>query len=95
MFFSGFYSPEEFCWFNMLNFHFFHGEGARAVYQAFLRSATSLAVLLDPPFGARIELISHTLRRIRSEFGGNKPEPRIFWIFPYYMEKKINVRYLH
>ena len=61
LFLAGLYDENEFCWYNSLNHHFFHAKG-QSVYKSFLRSTdSSLAVLIDPPFGARIELIGRIM----------------------------------
>ena len=96
---AGLLGPLDFCWFNMMNFHFFHGPSSRTVLASFLRSSgSSLAIVLDPPFGARPELVTHTINSITAEarkLGGGKAggKPKLFWVFPYFMEKKLKVRY--
>ncbi len=97
--------PLEFCWFNMMNFHFFHADSAASVYKDFLSELAAnmpgddkdsaggrLAVVLDPPFGARHEILAATLRRIQRDarrLSGGRTSAKIFWIFPYFMERKI------
>ena len=62
---SQFYSSDHFLWYNLLNGHFFfHGEESSTVFRDFLISCDKLLILLDPPFGAKTELISHSLDRI-------------------------------
>jgi hypothetical protein len=90
--------PLDFVWFNMMNFHFFQPDSGRSVYSDFLSELTretllpgKLAVVLDPPFGARHELLAASLRRIRRDVKrlAAAATVNIFWIFPYFMEKKL------
>ncbi|CAL8139599.1 unnamed protein product [Orchesella dallaii] len=46
----------RFALYNMCNHHFFH-ESSK--YQKFLASARKLAIVVDPPFGVKVELIWH------------------------------------
>jgi len=64
--------PLDFCWFNMMNFHFFHPDSGTSVYRDFLSElanggSNSLAIVLDPPFGARHEILAASLQRIRRD----------------------------
>jgi hypothetical protein len=88
--------PLDFCWFNMMNFHFFHPDSGTSVYRDFLSELAngggnnSLAIVLDPPFGARHEILAASLQRIRRDaLRMGKISPTLFWIFPYFMEKKL------
>jgi len=80
----------------MMNFHFFHGDVAKNRLRSFIRSAGSnLTIFLDPPFGGRMELIHHTIQSIQSileqEMGRGVSKPKLCWIFPYFMERKLKV----
>jgi hypothetical protein len=85
--------PLDFCWFNMMNFHFFHSDSGTSVYRDFLSELVkkggggSLAIVLDPPFGARHEILAASLRRICRD--ARQVSTTLFWIFPYFMEKKL------
>ncbi len=84
--------PLDFCWFNMMNFHFFHPDSGSSVYRDFLSELAkygggSLAIVLDPPFGARHEILAASLQRIRRD--ARQVSTTLFWIFPYFMEKKL------
>jgi hypothetical protein len=87
--------PLDFCWFNMMNFHFFHPDSGSSVYRDFLSElanggSNSLAIVLDPPFGARHEILAASLQRIRRDaLRLGKVSTTLFWIFPYFMEKKL------
>eukprot|EP00088_Acartia_fossae_P070144 TRINITY_DN9318_c0_g1_i15.p1 TRINITY_DN9318_c0_g1~~TRINITY_DN9318_c0_g1_i15.p1 ORF type:complete len:539 (+),score=42.74 TRINITY_DN9318_c0_g1_i15:34-1650(+) len=117
--YQGLLSPDEFVWYNMMNFHCFHPQG-ETILRNFISSALRenggsrqrFVVVLDPPFGGRPELIqSGTLqplqdlarkcsqdlaRKCSQDLAGNWEEDLtakfnlgVFWIFPYFQEKKI------
>ena len=78
---------ENFCHFNMFN-HYFFNENSLSKYKSEIASNhNSVAVITDPPFGGRPELISNTLKKIKEDFKPNNFTA--FWIFPYYMEPQI------
>ena len=85
----------DWCWYNMFNHHFFGGDVGKAKYLQFLKEAgTGLVVITDPPFGGKVELISHTLDMIAKEWRNENGFTRdnylkTIWIFPYFMEAKI------
>ena len=93
--FAALLGPLEFVWFNMMNFYFFHADSGKSVYKDFLSElgskGSSLAIVLDPPFGARHEILSASLRRILRDAKriSDAAATKIFWIFPYFMEKKL------
>ena len=63
----------------------------RAAYQEFLGDA-SLAIVTDPPFGGKVELVDRCLRSVAQDWrrvSGVGGDPLIMWIFPYFMESKI------
>ncbi len=79
----------EWCWYNMFNHYFFSG---KSEYEAFLRGAVELAVVTDPPFGGKCELIAATLAAITDDwrkFGHHRKDIKIIWVFPYFMEDKV------
>lgn len=90
-----FYGPMQFCWYNFLNGHFFLGESSRSLYEEFIReSGGKLTVVLDPPFGAKTELIGQGFKNIASDLRRlcemkSDCYPKMFWIFPYFMETKV------
>ena len=59
-----FYSPEEFLVYNMFNHHFFNGAHAESMFDRFLTAGEKVALVIDPPFGGKVEVISHTLKLI-------------------------------
>ncbi len=84
----------EWCWYNMFNHSFFLGAESKDAFETFISGAEKLAIVTDPPFGGRVELVSRCLasisedwKRVRSK---GAEEPILFWIFPYFMETKIN-----
>lgn len=53
----------------MFNHHFFDGPEGVSVFEQFLKeSKNGLALVMDPPFGGKVEIISHTLKRIDSDY---------------------------
>jgi hypothetical protein len=53
----------------MFNHHFFNGIESVSIYEQFLKEAkNNLAVVMDPPFGGKVEIIAHTLRKIDGEY---------------------------
>ena len=65
----------------------------RAAYEDFLGDA-SLAVVTDPPFGGKVELVDRCIRSVAQDWrrvNGLRGDrnPLIMWIFPYFMESKI------
>lgn len=89
--FLSFYSSEQFLWFNFFNGHFFHGESDAVKFRDFLISCEKLLIILDPPFGAKTELISHSLDRVinQLEMFSISASASIVWVFPYFMERQI------
>ena len=64
-----FYGPQEYLLYNMFNHHFFNGAEGVSTYEQFLKEAkNNLAVVMDPPFGGKVEIIAHTLRKIDDEY---------------------------
>lgn len=67
--FRNFYTHQRFVWTNVFNNHFFEGEIGSSVVQNFLIGCDKLLLIIDPPFGAKTELISHSLRKIKNQLG--------------------------
>ena len=65
---GNFYDESQFLWTNFFNGHFFRGE-SRTTFQNFLINADRLLIVVDPPFGAKSELIHHCLSRIKDQLG--------------------------
>lgn len=92
--FQPFY-PNEFCHFNMFNYHFMDGADGEAKLVDFLKSnhddeRSHHCIFVDPPFAARTELLTVTLKRISAlYFSSNHKHMPIFWVFPYFNEAHI------
>jgi len=88
---QAFHPPEKFIWFNFFNSHAFHGEKADAVLQNFLINSEKLVVIIDPPFGAKTELIWESLDRLkrRAKMLSCSVTISFLWVFPYFMEKQV------
>ena len=91
---QAFHPPEKFIWFNFFNSHAFHGDKADAVLQNFLINSEKLVVIIDPPFGAKTELIWESLARLkkRAEMLSYSVTISFLWVFPYFMEKQVCYR---
>lgn len=51
-----------------------------------------LVLILDPPFGGRVEFLAQTIteiNKIYSEINNEKRKLSVFFIFPYFMEPQI------
>lgn len=89
--FQSFY-PEEFCHYNMFNNYFFNGKKDEKKLELFLRNGNKdensrHCLFTDPPFAARTELLTNTIRTISSlYFRMNHKLLPVFWIFPYFNE---------
>ena len=79
----------------MFNHHFFVKD-SKEVYKQFLEKAKErLVIVTDPPFGGKCELVGKTLESIADDWRSlhdydSKKEPKMMWIFPYFMETKIS-----
>lgn len=91
--FHNFFGPLSYCWYNLLNNHFFD-KNANYVFKDFItqNEGRDTYVVCDPPFGSRVEPISWTLKRIsdlHQKWNNIEDETdclKIMFIFPYYME---------
>ena len=48
--------------YNMFNNHFYYGQNQ---YEKFLARSKNILILIDPPYGGLVKLVSHTLERIQ------------------------------
>ncbi|KAJ3663199.1 hypothetical protein Zmor_007503 [Zophobas morio] len=87
-----FYGPLQFCWYNSFNNHFFFQESSQ-IFDDFLKSENGdVALVLDPPFGGRVEPLANTIHQITDKYkqiNETKADLPIFWVFPYFMEPQI------
>jgi len=87
--FTQFYAPTHFQHYNMAVNHFFE-ESGQSYLEMFLKDASSVAIVLDPPFGALARVIGESIKNTISYIKGVKSvEPDIFWIFPHFLSKHI------
>ncbi|XP_067117897.1 rRNA N6-adenosine-methyltransferase ZCCHC4 [Osmerus mordax] len=96
--YAQFYGQDEFCHYNMFNHHFFGGEAARAVLQAFLGEGADgerVVMVADPPFGGLVKPLANSFSSIANTWqslqttGGSDKEMPMIWIFPYFFEPRI------
>ena len=68
--FGNFYDQRKFLWGNFFNGHFFRGKEEEETFRNFLIGVDSkLLIIMDPPFGAKTELISHSINRVKNQLG--------------------------
>lgn len=79
-----FYDETQFQKYNMFNNFFFYD---REMYETFLSKAKNILILIDPPYGGLVKLISNTIKSILENLSDKKTS--IFLIYPYYMENWI------
>ncbi|XP_073973994.1 rRNA N(6)-adenosine-methyltransferase ZCCHC4-like [Rhodnius prolixus] len=81
-----FYSEDEFCWFNMFNCYFIsNSEYCQQVLKKYL-SGSVVAVVIDPPFGARIEPLANTVNLLQKQSAFHL---NILLVLPYFMENNV------
>uniref|UniRef100_A0A1Y1N7L4 CTCHY-type domain-containing protein n=2 Tax=Photinus pyralis TaxID=7054 RepID=A0A1Y1N7L4_PHOPY len=90
--YHSFFGPLQFCWYNMFNNHFF-SKDAKDIFHDFLKqSAGQLVIVMDPPFGGRIELLAQTvvsINRLNKAVNGSENDLPVLFVFPYFMEPQI------
>ena len=60
---------ENFLLYNMFNHHFFEGVESKAFYEKFLTDGKNkLALVMDPPFGGKVDVIANTLDKIATDY---------------------------
>ena len=89
--FGNFYNNKKFLWCNYFNGHFFNGDVDRESFRNFLIGSEKILLLIDPPFGAKTELIWHSLDRTLTmlDVFNFKAKASVMWIFPYFMERQV------
>lgn len=83
----------DYCWYNLFNHHFFNKD-AIGVFKDFItqNQGQNTYLICDPPFGGRVEPISHTIKTIfdlHKKLNNNNNDNfylKIMFIFPYFME---------
>ena len=64
-----FYTPQQYQRYNMFN-HFFYSPGGSSVCEQFLaKTPSTVAIVMDPPFGGRAEFLAESLQRYREMAG--------------------------
>ncbi|KAL0882828.1 hypothetical protein ABMA27_016368 [Loxostege sticticalis] len=88
--------PNKFLWYNMFNDYLFNGNDDEKVLKKFFKSSREggLCVVMDPPFGGRVEPLVHTLRELSATYRKlcDKSEDEtlpVLWAFPYFAEPYI------
>lgn len=53
----------------MFNHYFFDGLQGTEIYDQFIKEGkNSLAIVMDPPFGGKVEIIAHTFKSIDADY---------------------------
>ncbi|XP_046864828.1 rRNA N6-adenosine-methyltransferase ZCCHC4-like isoform X2 [Xenia sp. Carnegie-2017] len=94
-----FLEDDHFIHYNMFNHHFFEKDHAMVCFKKFLYNSlpSSLMVILDPPFGGLVQVLSVSLKKLWKLVLNYVKEGddyhlsclSTFWIFPYFMESHI------
>lgn len=91
--FRAFNHPTDFIHYNMFNHYFFDGNGEEEKLIQFLKDGdptrSQHCLFTDPPFAARTELLSCTIKQIASLYCRVNAHHKILpvmWIFPYFNE---------
>lgn len=81
-----FYDSDKYIWFNMFNFHFMGDkEKCAPILMNYLKDGPILAII-DPPFGARTEPLSRTVKTFE-EYAHQGL--KVLLILPYFMEPQV------
>ncbi|XP_033324773.1 rRNA N(6)-adenosine-methyltransferase ZCCHC4 isoform X1 [Megalopta genalis] len=91
--FHNFFGPLSYCWYNLLNNHFFN-ESSVQVFKDFImqNEGKDTYLICDPPFGSRVEAMSWTIKRLSdlhkkwNNVENKEDYLKIIFIFPYFME---------
>ena len=89
--FGNFYDNKKFLWCNYFNGHFFNGAADEESFRNFLIESNKILLIIDPPFGAKTELISNCLDRIIGllDLFNMNASSEVMWVFPYFMERQV------
>ncbi|KAF4533192.1 hypothetical protein B566_EDAN001734 [Ephemera danica] len=100
--YSTFFGP-NFYWYNMFNHHFMgtgddpQGQKAKERFGQYLNACSkqgSYVIVMDPPFGGRVEALANTIKEIAAEIRevGRTEDIYYLWIYPYFMEPYIKAQ---
>ncbi|KAI5631189.1 putative n6-adenine methyltransferase domain-containing protein [Phthorimaea operculella] len=91
-----FHAPNKFLWYNMFNDYLFNGNEDEKLLKKFFKKSKDggIAVVMDPPFGGRVEALVYTLRELSVAYRKfcDKLEDAtipVIWAFPYFSEPYI------
>lgn len=82
-------SRNGFCRYNMFNHHFFSAADRRK-YDNFVKAADHpehYVIVIDPPFGGMLQLLSRTLSKIAQDTAPSKVD--VILCLPFFLEKKV------
>ncbi|XP_050547181.1 rRNA N6-adenosine-methyltransferase ZCCHC4-like isoform X2 [Daktulosphaira vitifoliae] len=85
-----FYQCNDFRWFNLFNCYILEECDTKEILVDLLSKEDSMAVLIDPPFGGRLEPIAYTMKKFDDiRLKHNKNFLTKFLILPYFMERYV------
>ncbi|VVD01125.1 unnamed protein product [Leptidea sinapis] len=92
-----FHPPNKYIWYNMFNNYLFDGNNDEKILKKFIKLSKDrkLCIVMDPPFGGRVEPLLHTIKELSSMYNKindiedvEKLLP-VIWAFPYFSEAYI------
>ncbi|XP_026738837.1 zinc finger CCHC domain-containing protein 4 [Trichoplusia ni] len=91
-----FQPPKQFVWYNMFNNYMFNGNEDEKVLKKFFKNSRDggICIVLDPPFGGRVEPLVQTLKELTELYRQVLDKPGegllpVLWAFPYFSEPYI------
>ena len=97
--FSGVFEPpvskkrkfvSRFAHYNFFNHHFFHQQ-EKVQYKNFLKNSEKLVVIIDPPFGGRVDAMKISVQSIKQDVKAVRKNSKvsIALVFPYFNEVEV------
>ncbi|KAJ8722325.1 hypothetical protein PYW08_004727 [Mythimna loreyi] len=93
---QNFNPPNKFIWYNMFNNYMFNGNEDEKVLKKFFKQSREggICIVMDPPFGGRVEPLVQTLRELTETYRKICDKPAegllpVLWAFPYFSEPYI------
>lgn len=89
--FSQFFDEDHYCQYNLFNNHFFD-ETSESKLSQYISSSEETAIVLDPPFGGLVDVISFNLKKLislRKSQNNDISDLLVMWFFPYFNEDRI------
>ncbi|XP_062525867.1 rRNA N6-adenosine-methyltransferase ZCCHC4 isoform X1 [Bombyx mori] len=90
-----FHPPDKYIWYNMFNNYMFNANDDEKLLKKFFKKSRDggICVVVDPPFGGRVEPLAKTLRELTDMYNKicEKDDTLlpVLWAFPYFSEPYI------